>query len=164
MSNKKIIKYFAYGSNVWIPQMAERNVPWIARELAVLDGYKFDFTMRAKIYTGHSVANIEESRNDYVEGAVYDFTEEAFMQVDQFEAYYDKHSVELTIRDEKLQRTDKKVTAFVYIAKPEHVIYDKTPPPHYVERIFLGGADVFSKEYLARIQKTVAEAEKRGKK
>ena len=76
--------YFAYGSNMNLDQMRERRVSYENSRRALLRDYKLGFTKTSKRYNA-GVADIVESKGNFVEGVLYEVTEEGMANLDKFE-------------------------------------------------------------------------------
>lgn len=76
--------YFAYGSNMNLDQMRERRVSYENSRRALLRDYKLGFTKTSKRYNA-GVADIIESKGNFVEGVLYEVTEEGMANLDKFE-------------------------------------------------------------------------------
>jgi gamma-glutamylcyclotransferase (GGCT)/AIG2-like uncharacterized protein YtfP len=83
------MKYFAYGSNMNHKQMKERCPESHFLGSAKLVNYKLVFDGHSSIWDG-AVANIVESKNDYVLGGLFEITESDFDSLDRSEGYSSK--------------------------------------------------------------------------
>lgn len=126
--------YFAYGSNMNLKQMKKRCGLDTFKPIckAYLPGYKF-------LYDGYShsrggaVANIVESENSIVWGALYHITKECLQRLDKYEGYptfYKRKEVTIKTDDEK------EYLAWVYYRESER----EGEPPHEYRQIILEGA------------------------
>lgn len=101
--------YFAYGSNMSLNQMADRCPSSIFKGKGRLSGYRWQINERG-------VGNIIESRNNYVEGVVYEIDKDNRRQLDKNEGigrgYYNAEY--LPIQFTPLQDQDLKTR---YVAK-----------------------------------------------
>jgi len=77
--------YFAYGSNMNLDQMRERKVSYQNPRKAFLMNYKLGFTKTSERYNNIGVADIIESKGNFVEGVLYEVTEEGMANLDKFE-------------------------------------------------------------------------------
>ena len=92
--------HFGYGSNLWFEQMNARCPDNIRRGRGVLRNYKWIIAERP----GRGAANIIKSQGDYVEGYVFDLSEEDEEKLDIREGtkYKKKHEeIEIDGRIEK---------------------------------------------------------------
>jgi cation transport regulator ChaC len=143
--------YFAYGSNLWIDQMATRAGPLhVGSEpprIARLFGYRFAFNMRAA--NGQVFANIMHP-GSYVVGVLYWCSPDALEKLDAFEIGYRRVGIEV------VADTGETTESVAYVANPENVIDGGTPSVEYVERILLGGRQHgLPEEYLREIERSV---------
>ena len=107
------MKYFAYGSNMNKERMTERKINFTSRQFAKLDGYKLVFNKKAKD-GNYTYANIIVSDDEFVEGVLYEFSDEEISKLDKAEGFpihYDKIQVNLTDKE------NNSVNATTYIAK-----------------------------------------------
>jgi gamma-glutamylcyclotransferase len=102
--------YFAYASNLYRKQMAERAPESKPKFVATLPNFKLSFTARAGKQGG--VASITPHRGEKVLRAVYEVTEKDLKRLDKYEGYptvYDRRKV--TVWTE----TNDPVEAITYI-------------------------------------------------
>jgi gamma-glutamylcyclotransferase (GGCT)/AIG2-like uncharacterized protein YtfP len=142
------INYFAYGGNLDIGQMETRQVPFHSRDIAILPGYRLVFNKLSQtLYPGHGVANVEEIEDAHVEGIIYGISVDALLRLDRFEGGYERKVVDVFVADSIPRQ------AVIYVAKPESIHEGLVPAPEYLERIFRGGQDVFTPEYIEELQR-----------
>ena len=141
------MKYFAYGSNMDSSRMIDRGVKFSSREYAKLDGYKLVFNKKAS-KGDFSYANIIIS-DDFVEGALYDVTEEGIKLLDKFEGYPNHYKkINLFVSD----KNDNKFESLVYIASDDKICEGLNPTSDYIEHL-LKGKDILSESYITKISK-----------
>lgn len=141
--------YFAYGSNMNLGQMRERRVSYENSRRALLRDYKLGFTKTSKRYNA-GVADIVESRDDVVEGVLYEVTEEGMATLDKFEGVnqntYKRMKVMVQLEDgEKLEAITYKV-----VSAEEPFI---PPSKEYMNKI-IKGAEIhkLSSNYIQRLK------------
>ncbi len=141
--------YFAYGSNMNLDQMRERRVSYENSRRALLRDYKLGFTKTSKRYNA-GVADIVESRDDVVEGVLYEVTEEGMATLDKFEGVnqntYKRMKVMVQLEDgEKLEAITYKV-----VSAEEPFI---PPSKEYMNKI-IKGAEIhkLSSNYIQRLK------------
>ena len=141
--------YFAYGSNMDNDQMKERKINFTTRKKGTLRDYKLVFNKKAS--RGNYVyANIEESKDELVEGALYEFPDKEIINLDKAEGFprhYNKK--EIIVFDEN----NVEVNAIVYIAQPAHIVKGLYPQREYLEHL-LAGKDLISKSYFEELART----------
>jgi gamma-glutamylcyclotransferase len=125
--------YFAYGSNLWTEQMAQRTglIPMDENRprRATLPHYRLIFNMRGE---GEQVfANIQ-SPGKGVLGVVYYCSPEALSRLDEYEQGYERRRVIVTAEN------DERLEAFTYIAEPPNVVDGRKPAAEYLRRIVTG--------------------------
>ena len=140
--------YFAYGSNLWIDQMATRTGPLhVGSEQprsARLFGYRFAFNMRAA--NGQVYANIVRP-GPFVLGVLYLCSPSALEILDTFEGGYRRVGIEV------VGDAGETMEAVAYVADAEHAIDGGRPSAEYVERILRGGRrHGLPEEYLREIE------------
>jgi gamma-glutamylcyclotransferase (GGCT)/AIG2-like uncharacterized protein YtfP len=82
--------YFAYGSNLNLPQMQRRCAGYVIVGRATLNDHTLVFPRRYSSWNG-GVAGIQPSPGEKVEGAVYDLTETHMASLDRYEGVADHH-------------------------------------------------------------------------
>ncbi len=134
--------YFAYGSNMNLRQMQDRcpNASFLAK--AKLKGYKV-------VYDGYShyrdgaVANIVESLNDFVYGAVFFIDEKDERTLDSYEGYpksYQKKEFDVEGEDGIIYHV------FVYLREPQKI---GEPSEDYRKIVRQGAKDIgLPEEYI----------------
>ena len=143
--------YFAYGSNLWIDQMAARLGPFRADaeppRLARLPGYRVAFNMRGE--NGQVYANIVRP-GDHVLGVIYSCDSQALEKLDEFETGYRRERVEV------VDESGASVEVVTYMAEPENVMDGGKPSAEYVQRILRGGRQHGLPEAYLRMIETLA--------
>lgn len=146
----RLMKYFAYGSNMNAERMKSRGIDFTSRVFARLDDYKLVFNKKAS-GGNKTFANIESSEGSHVEGALYEFPDEQIGNLDRCEGHpYHYKREELTVLDQDGQS----VSAMVYIAHPDKIASDLLPDRDYLDHL-LQGEDLLSASYyddLARVK------------
>jgi len=140
-----LVRYFAYGSNLKTSRLRDRIGKWERDQKAILRGYKRTF---AKGYYDHKSgkANIRQSDNDIVEGAIYLITEEQLKKLDL------KEGVEKCVYKRmpvNVESSGEKIEAQTYVMSNE--ICTLKPSKEYLNLIIEGleehcyGPDVVEK-------------------
>jgi gamma-glutamylcyclotransferase len=125
--------YFAYGSNLWIDQMAARTGPIGQGDdrprIARLSDHRVVFNMQGE--DGRVYANVE-CPGDGVIGVIYRCTPAALDKLDVYESGYERRRVLVT--------DDGGVTveAVAYVAKVDRVANGRKPSAEYLERVVRG--------------------------
>lgn len=129
---KKIL-YFAYGSNLLYQRLWSRlSRICEVKKVGVykLEGYKLVFN--ASQYHGKfalKFANVVKgNQNDFVEGVLYEISEEAFTYLDRFEALYHRYFFDLP----------NNKTACVYICTDSEHCFEGLPELEYLNIIIEG--------------------------
>ena len=108
--------YFAYGSNLNLPQMARRCPGHVVVGRATLAYYTLVFPRTYKSWNG-GVAGIVPTPGGVVEGAVYDLDETHMAALDEYEGVADNHYTRASVR---VKLPDARaVDAITYFATPE---------------------------------------------
>jgi len=126
----KIIKYFAYGSNLSKDQMRERVGDWKKAEKASLQKWKLIFNVKSSTWGG-GAANVKKTGNpnDVVWGVIYSMTQE---QLDVLTSKYEKISPQF----KKVECDNQKRFAWVYIFSPNKP--SLKPADEYLDTIKTG--------------------------
>ena len=121
--------YFAYGSNLSIPQMLGRAGEWQTSRKAILKGWKLLFNVNSKRW-GRGTANIVKTKdpNDIVHGVIYLIKKEKLCVLSTYEGVLPK---DITVRSE-----GKDVEAKTYIFRKDKKPTD--PSKAYLETIIDG--------------------------
>lgn len=143
------MKYFAYGSNMNPERMKERRINYTSREFAFLENFKLVFNKKAS-KGDYVFANICPSKNEIVEGVLYEFPDEEIRILDRFESY-PKHYFKKEIV--VINKAYDEIQAWVYISQPEHLVEGLFPERKYLEHI-LAGRDLLSEPYIKKLEQT----------
>jgi gamma-glutamylcyclotransferase len=126
-------RYFAYGSNLWLEQMAERTGPLRqgaeGPRRARLANYRLIFNMQAE--DGRVFANIE-SPGTGVLGVIYCCSAKTLQMLDRFEQGYERRQVQVELED------GSELTAFTYIAAAAPRKNLPGPSAEYLQKILRG--------------------------
>ncbi|CRL22562.1 Gamma-glutamylcyclotransferase [Penicillium camemberti] len=166
--------YFAYGSNMSLKQMAERCPSSLFKGKGRIEGYRWQINQRG-------VANIVESRGDYVEGLVYQIDATDKRKLNRSEGvalgfYNDEHLHAVLVPllhcgiktfhvAKELEMDDQPD-----IKKPEHRPASRYPGQEslemvealvYVSREYKDDGLIRS-EYIARMEKAIIDGRKMG--
>ena len=127
--------YFAYGSNLWLKQMALRCPSSVKVGTGILDSYKWGITSRG-------YANVYPSSNDVVYGIIYTLSEADEVDLDRYEGVsggcYIKKDLDITLLSTGGE--EKMIRCLVHI--------DPTLEGHFKPR----------KEYIRRINSGLKDA------
>ena len=143
------INYFAYGANVNIRRMNERNIKSIFRAAATLSGYSLRFNKRCDSFC---CANIEKEEHGTVYGVLYHLPYFAIFKLDNFEGV-PEHYVREVVRIE----IDNKISyAETYVANKKYIDSKCVPNVDYLRFVINGLREVgwireaerLEKEYL----------------
>lgn len=127
-------------------QMNKRGVSYISRQFALLKGFRLVFNKKA-LKGDFAYANIIRDDNDFVEGILYNVTEEGIIKLDKYEGYPTNY-----IKKElKITTDDQTILALVYIAHSDKVVENLLPKREYLNHI-LAGKDLLSNEYFQRLE------------
>jgi gamma-glutamylcyclotransferase len=144
----KIIKYFAYGSNLSNRQMKDRVGDWKSADKASLHKWKLIFNVKSKTWCG-GAANIIRTGNpdDVVWGAIYQITLD---QLDKLTKDYEKVSP----KRKKVEVNGQKRVASTYIFSGKRP--KLKPTAGYLETLIEGLKDHGYQEEI--VQSVVSEA------
>lgn len=142
-----MLNYFSYGSNISSHRMInERKVNFISRKFAILENYKLVFNKVSKKNNLLGFANITESIDNCVEGALYELNASDINIIDRFEGapiHYSRKVVEVICNNQK-------INAITYIANINMLRENIKPDKNYLNYI-LSGKDIFSVEYYNKL-------------
>lgn len=141
--------YFAYGSNMDRARLEARIGDVLRSGVARLDDHELRFNKRSKDGTGK--ANVVQRIGSFVEGGVYEVSDEQLAVLDKFEKGYHR----VTIAVSRNKAPEMMVT---YIADAAEVDDSLTPSAEYLQFI-RRGAEAFGlsrayQETLAVIETT----------
>ena len=141
--------YFAYGSNMNLDQMRERRVSYENSRRALLRDYKLGFTKTSKRYNA-GVADIVESKGNFVEGVLYEVTEEGMANLDKFEGI--EQNVYKRVKVVVQLESGEKLEAITYkvVSAEEPFI---PPSKEYMDKIIKGAeTHRLSKNYIQKLK------------
>ncbi len=125
--------YFAYGSNLWMEQVADRTGPILQGDdrprLARLPDHRLVFNMQEG--PDEVFANIMPGE-DTVFGVVYRLTHASLDRMDRHEQGYVRMRVRVVLEDGEF------IEAVTYVADPAYVAHGGRPSAVYLRRIVLG--------------------------
>ena len=139
---KKLVFYFAYGSNMNPSRMRERGVTFYSRQHLALLGYSLKFNKTVSIPKA-GAANIVPDTEGLVEGVLYQITLKGIYNLDRYEHYpneYDRVSLKVTT-DENVERE-----IITYVAHPHKTNESLKPRQEYLNHL-LEAKDLLSEEY-----------------
>lgn len=96
MSVGKVIKYFAFGSNMLSARMHINNPKATVVGAGKLNGYRFTFSSTSSLWKG-ATATLVEDKNNYVWGVIWDLPLEYLEILDGQEVGYDHRIVDVTM-------------------------------------------------------------------
>jgi len=143
MNWTKVMKYFAYGSNMDPERMRERDITSSQRRHAILIGYRLEFNKVASRNPEEGYANVVQYENGVVEGVLYDIRDSDVAKLDRCEGYpehYDR--VKVKVRPDVKQEME----AVTYIAQPSKIRYGLRPSRDYLDHL-LAAEDLLSESY-----------------
>lgn len=130
--------YFAYGSNMWDAQMAKRCPQSKKIGGARLRGYRWIISIRG-------YANVVESKEDEVEGVLFEISQSDEDSLDRYEGV---SSGSYRKADLRVLHGEKEEVALVYF---DPITAEGAPKKEYIQRINSGLADAkLSEGYVTR--------------
>jgi gamma-glutamylcyclotransferase len=144
------VYYFAYGSNLYWPQMQQRCPSSQFVCAARLDDYQFGITRHSRL-RNCGTANIFPVKGQQVWGAVYDVSDAELIIMDGFEDGYRRE----ILRVNPVGNGKSSLDALVYVAKIES---DVPLPNAEYKRVILAGAKHwrFPTAYLTMLEAITA--------
>jgi len=137
------MRYFAYGSNMNPERMRKRDVDFLKREHAILEGWRLAFNKIASKNPKEGFANIVKDERCVVEGILYTIQESDIEKIDIYEGYpihYER--IKVTVKLNK----GEEVESITYVAKSDKVKEGLKPSKEYLEHL-LKGYNLLSNEY-----------------
>ena len=147
IDKRRLVSYFAYGSNMNPERMEERGVVFYSRELLILSGWCLRFH-KTTIEPNKGAANIVPDESGVVEGILYEVTMEGIANLDKFEHYpteYDR--VTFMLSDSK--GVEKEI--YTYIAHPHNTREGLKPSRSYLQHL-LATKDILSVDYYNQLK------------
>jgi len=147
------MKYFAYGSNVFLPKMKKAVLSAVPCGVARLAGYTLKFHKKSKDKSAKCDAFKTGNEKDMVHGVVYEIDEKKKQDLD-FKEGLGKGYNEIEVVLESDQGT---VTAFMYVADNKYIRKNLKPYTWY-KQFVLEGARLngfpapYVKEYVEKIE------------
>ena len=150
-TTENMIWYFAYGSNLYKPQMRTRIGTWKTSKQATLKGWKLTFNRPSRRWKGKT-ANIYTTNkdDDIVYGAIYQITQQQLSTLSQYEGE-NPGNIEVTSLGETIQA---KTYTF-------HWGDEDKPPRPYLDRLLLGLKQHGYDEDVINYVKKIAENPRR---
>jgi cation transport regulator ChaC len=147
-SIKKVMKYFAYGSNMSQSRMLQRGIKFSSVEKATLYGYEFVINKRSYKDPNVGFANIRIEENSFVEGVLYEVDDITIL--DKYEGapnHYDRIIMPLKTENEV-------VDAFVYIANQKWISEGLKSTLEY-KNCILEGKKYLSEDYYNKLNELI---------
>ena len=160
------MKYFAYGSNMFLPKMRKAVLSAVPCGVARLVGYTLKFHKRSKDKSAKCDAFKTGNENDIVHGVVYEIDEKEKQDLDDKEGLghgYNKTEV-------VLESDQGIVAAFMYVADSDYIDDTLKPCSRYKQLVFEGARqhglpESYIEENIVQVEATEApEKRKRRKK
>lgn len=145
------IQYFAYGSNLHPVRLTERAASCRVISVGEARGYRLRFHKRGKDGSGKCNCSFTGKAADCVIGALYELDHVDKVLLDQVEGPgYRVVDIEITSGTETL-------SAYTYVARPEHIDDDMIPYEWY-HQVVLSGATHhhFPQDYITEIRSVQA--------
>lgn len=140
--------YFAYGSNMNPARMAEREVPFVTAESALLTGYQLRFNKRSKSMPGSGAANVVRADAGEVQGVLYELPDfSGILTLDRFEGYPEGYGRR---RLDVLRSSGEGVCAWAYLAQPAYIDDDLRPARSYLSHL-LAARSYLTNAYYQRL-------------
>ena len=156
MSGRRIIRYFAYGSNMNPARVRERGLGVEDVRGAALLGFKLVFDKVSRRHPGAAHANIVHAPGERVEGVLYRLSgAEEILKMDPFERapWNYGRDVVLVHLSRRPNPDGPRVAAWTYFANQAARRQGLKPPAEYLAHL-LAGKDYLSKNYFERLART----------
>lgn len=140
--------YFAYGSNLnqedlnlWCIRHKRPKIDLAAKKphKVMLDGFELVFDYFSKISRKCGVADLKKSEGKYVEGVLFEMSEEEMKTIDEKEGpkVYHRQKVLVTLKN------GQRVEATTYMVKDELRGNGHVPPSNGYLKLIINGAEKF---------------------
>ncbi|HJL52951.1 MAG: gamma-glutamylcyclotransferase family protein [Pseudomonadales bacterium] len=140
--------YFAYGSNMNVARMQERQMDFDHAEGGVLSDFRLAFNKRSTKQIGVASANVVHCAGSCVEGVVYRLLDsDCIARMDPYEGYplrYDRRQLPIQLSGGDQQ------SAWVYIANPDYIDETLKPARWYLNHL-LAGREHLSESYYQQL-------------
>jgi gamma-glutamylcyclotransferase (GGCT)/AIG2-like uncharacterized protein YtfP len=147
MPQQPVQHYFAYGSNMNVARVRERQLPFTMASPAALSGYELLFDKVARDHAGRGHANIAPRPGSIVEGVLYQLVHHTDIRImDRFEQTPHNYSREIVA----VETADGPVWSWTYMANPAVRQSGCKPERVYLEHL-LAGAPFLSATYLSKL-------------
>ncbi len=143
------IYYFAYGSNMSLSRMEERNCKIISMRRGVLQDYELNFTKKSGKIRDTGFATVNPKDGEDVEGILYELHEMSLQILDKFEGYPKHYTREIV----NILTEEGSQSAYVYIATPEWIVKGLKPSKTYLEYL-LDGKNYLTESYFNKLKQT----------
>lgn len=130
----KFVKYFAYGSNLYLPRLRARTPSCHPFAVTHLSGYKLCFHKRGQDGSGKCNAWFTGNPTDHVMGVVYTLTLHDKQRLDQAEGLGQGYD-EITLR---VFIAGNEHTIFLYVANLNHIDNSLKPFTWYKDLVMAG--------------------------
>ncbi len=141
--------YFAYGSNMNVERMIERQVKFTGYEKGTIENSTLRFSKKA-FRLGEGFANIHYKIGEKVEGVLYELaSKNEIKKLDRFEGCpFHYNRIEMLVKTKYGYKW-----AFVYIANNYFVDFRLKPSKKYLNHL-LKGKEFLSKQYYNKLEVT----------
>lgn len=152
----KNFHYFAYGSDMSLPQMrgrllnAEIQLEDDARQSARLNGFQLVFNRPVPAHAQVGHANLREAQGMVCEGVLYHLPAAALSVLDQFEGVAQGRAKRLEV---EVESAGEKVKAYVYVASPGSELEGLKPSRNHLYRL-LSASRYLSPDYFKALKAT----------
>ena len=150
----KNFHYFAYGSDMSLPQMrgrlldAEIQLDDDARQSARLHGFQLVFNRPVPAHAQVGHANLREAQGMVCEGVLYQLPAAALSVLDQFEGVPQGQSTRLEV---EVESAGNRVKAYIYVATPGSEQEGLKPSRNHLYRL-LSASRYLSPDYFKELK------------
>lgn len=140
--------YFAYGSNMNVDRVRQRDMAFDHHFGGTLHDYELVFNKKSVKYPGAASANVAAKNGALTEGVLYRLSApEQIQRMDPFEGYPVRYNrLALPVR----QRHETHL-AWVYIANADYIVEGLKPACWYLQHL-LAGSSFLSADYMERLK------------
>jgi len=148
--------YFAYGSNMSLNRLKERDVRYIDKFLGHLQNYELIFNKVSSKRPSYGFANVIPNKGSTVEGIIFKMEDGEISKLDKFEKYPRDYRRETSsVFSPKYNKYFKCV---IYVAQPMYIKEDLIIPLNYIQYIVEGARNNVSWSYYEKLLEYKKEA------
>jgi gamma-glutamylcyclotransferase len=144
-----LLYYFAFGSNMDMQQMNDRQAVFTKTQKGILKDWKLVFNKISRQLKDVGFANIVPENNSFVEGVIYEVNETTIDVLDRYEGSPQEYHKKIMPVETS---NNKSVNCIVYIANHSKTNNSLKPKKNYLDHL-LKGKEFLSENYFLDLKK-----------